>query len=226
MPVCGARWQSALASAVSCCSHLPHWGPLQVAAFYAAVQQRQVRTVVQHCMPFLQGDAAAWERRVYTFAQQRQLPALAAYIPTETPELRPSAYEMVLHAFLLAPGDHGRLLELVRGWPTRLYSVKALSDAVHARWARACKQGLERASFMSVRTAARGGLCSPEWMVLKLLMALLRWQRPGVAEDCCRLCVPGHHKSCREQAEAALDSSICRPPGATTAPKPASCCRS
>ena len=124
--------------------------------------KRQIHTIAQCCVPSLQGDATAWERRVYTFAQQRQLPALAAYIPTESPELRPSAYEMVLHAFLLAPGDHGRLLELVRGWPTRLYSVKALSDAVHARWACVCQQGLQSASFMSVRTAARASVCSPE----------------------------------------------------------------
>lgn len=105
---------------------------------------------------------------MYTFAQQRQLPALAAHIPTEAPELRPSAYEMVLHAFLLAPGDHGRLLELVRGWPTRLYSVKALSDAVHARWARACKAPASSLCAQLLMVVS----CNAEWMMPKLLMAI------------------------------------------------------
>jgi hypothetical protein len=35
-----------------------------------------------------QGDATAWERWVYLFAQLRQLPALAPHLPTARPRLR------------------------------------------------------------------------------------------------------------------------------------------
>ncbi|KAK9816865.1 hypothetical protein WJX72_006282 [[Myrmecia] bisecta] len=81
----------------------------------------------------LQKDAVAWERWVYLFAQLRRLPALAPHIPTEDPLLRQTAYEMVLHAFLLAPADHARLLAMVQAWPTKLYSVAALTEAVIQR---------------------------------------------------------------------------------------------
>lgn len=36
----------------------------------------------------MQGDATAWERWVYLFAQLRQLPALAPHLPTAHPRLR------------------------------------------------------------------------------------------------------------------------------------------
>lgn len=35
-----------------------------------------------------QGDASAWERQVYTFAQHRQLPLLGPFVPTAAPQLR------------------------------------------------------------------------------------------------------------------------------------------
>ena len=87
------------------------------------------------CEP--QGNAAAWERWVYMFAQLRQLPALAAHIPVREPRLRQTAYEMVLHAFLLSPGDHPRLLDALRRWPPDLYSIPALTQAVLQRCAAA-----------------------------------------------------------------------------------------
>ena len=77
-----------------------------------------------------QDNAAAWERWVYTFAQMRQLPAMAPHIPIEHPTLRQTAYEMMLHAFLLHRADHSILLALVKDWPTHLYSVTTLTDAV------------------------------------------------------------------------------------------------
>ena len=108
-----------------------------------------------------QGDATAWERWVYLFAQLRQLPVLAPHLPTANPRLRQvpclfvrataprcgvifcsrgcvpaqTAYELVLHAFLLAPVDHERLLMLLRAWPPSLYSIPALTEAVLQRCA-------------------------------------------------------------------------------------------
>ncbi len=81
-------------------------------------------------MLFLQDNAAAWERWVYMFAQMRQLPAMAPHIPIEHPTLRQTAYEMMLHAFLLNRADHSILLALVKDWPTHLYSVTTLTEAV------------------------------------------------------------------------------------------------
>ena len=73
---------------------------------------------------------------MYMFAQLRQLPALAAHIPTAEPRLRQTAYEMVLHAFLLSPADHPRLLDALRAWPPDLYSIPALTQSVLQRCAR------------------------------------------------------------------------------------------
>lgn len=72
---------------------------------------------------------------MYLFAQLRQLPALAPYIPTQSPRLRQTAYEMVLHAFLLAPSDHPRLLDALQRWPPDLYSVPSLTQSVVQRQA-------------------------------------------------------------------------------------------
>jgi len=62
-----------------------------------------------------------------------------------------TAYELVLHAFLLAPADHERLLALLRAWPPALYSIPALTEAVVQRRARRSPQLL--ASVVSVRPA-------------------------------------------------------------------------
>ncbi len=74
---------------------------------------------------------------MYLFAQLRQLSALAPYIPTHSPRLRQTAYEMVLHAFLLAPADHPRLLDALQRWPPDLYSVPSLTQSVVQRQATA-----------------------------------------------------------------------------------------
>ena len=55
------------------------------------------------CCAVLQGNALAWERWAYTFAQLRQLAALAPYLPAQAPRPKPSTYDMVLRSFLLAP---------------------------------------------------------------------------------------------------------------------------
>ena len=77
-----------------------------------------------------QDNAAAWERWVYMFTQWRQLSAMAPHIPVQDPTLRQTAYEMMLHAFLLSRADHSILLALVKDWPTHLYSVSTLIEAV------------------------------------------------------------------------------------------------
>lgn len=81
----------------------------------------------------VQDNAAAWERWVYVFAQLRQLAAMAPHIPIQTPRLRQTAYEMMLHAFLLSRSDHSILLALVKEWPTELYSAANLIEAVSQR---------------------------------------------------------------------------------------------
>jgi len=90
------------------------------------------RDILSRMLP-VQDDAAGWERWVYLFAQLRQLPALAPYIPTKEPRLRQTAYEMVLHAFLLSPTDHPRLLDALQRWPPDLYSVPSLTQSVVQR---------------------------------------------------------------------------------------------
>lgn len=45
----------------------------------------------------------AWERWVYTFAQLRQLAALAPHLPARQPQLKPTTCDMVLRSFLLSP---------------------------------------------------------------------------------------------------------------------------
>ena len=59
------------------------------------------------CPRLLKGDGEAWERWVYMFAQARQLPVLAPYIPVQEPRLRKMAYE-VSSAALLSPGTGSR----------------------------------------------------------------------------------------------------------------------
>ncbi|KAL0041397.1 hypothetical protein WJX79_002126 [Trebouxia sp. C0005] len=78
----------------------------------------------------LKDNAAMWEQWVYMFAQMQRLPAMAPHIPIEHPTLRQTAYEMMLHAFLLNRADHSILLALVKDWPTHLYSATTLTEAV------------------------------------------------------------------------------------------------
>ena len=68
------------------------------------------------------------------FAQWRQLAAMAPHIPTQTPRLRQTAHERMLHAFLLTRSDHSILLALVKEWPTELYSAETLTEAVLQRY--------------------------------------------------------------------------------------------
>ena len=106
-------------------------------------------TAIVHCTKVsVQDNAAVWERWVYMFAQMRQLPAMAPHIPIERPTLRQTAYEMMLHAFLLNRADHSILLALVKDWPTHLYSVTTLTEAV-----------LHRSATLVSHYTAMLGLC-------------------------------------------------------------------
>lgn len=64
---------------------------------------------------------------------QRRDAVLDAKVGSKILPLLPKAYEMVLTAFLMSPAHHGALLPLLRRWPTSVYSVPALTDAVLQR---------------------------------------------------------------------------------------------
>ena len=51
----------------------------------------------------MQTNALAWERWAFSFAQARQLAALAPVLPTHEPQLKQSIYDMVLSSMLLNP---------------------------------------------------------------------------------------------------------------------------
>ena len=70
---------------------------------------------------------------MHSFGQRRQLPALAPYVPVEDPQLRSTAYDMVLAALLLAPVHHKLLLALVHRWPSHLYNLQAFTEATLRR---------------------------------------------------------------------------------------------
>jgi hypothetical protein len=57
---------------------------------------------------------------VFHFAHLRQLPCLAPYIPTDSPVLKDTVYEVVLNAFLASPVDHARFLATVKVWLCKL----------------------------------------------------------------------------------------------------------
>ena len=97
------------------------------------------------CPRVLRGDASAWERWVFHFAHARALRSLAPYLPTENPTLNPTAYEVVLHAFLADAADHARFLACVRSWPPRLYGVPALVAATRRRIGDAADANARRA---------------------------------------------------------------------------------
>jgi len=86
------------------------------------------------CPRLLQGNAAAWERWVYMFAQVRQLPTLAPHIPVEEPRLRTTAYEVVLSSLLASTSDHEEMLRLIKIWPSKgLYSAEHICEKAQAR---------------------------------------------------------------------------------------------
>lgn len=107
-----------------------------------------------------QGKAAAWERAVHSFGQRRQLPALAPHVPVEEPRLRPTAYEMVLAALLLAPVHHKALLGLVHRWPPHLYNLQAFTEATLKRCP-PCPKALNPGAPLAAAPVQLAGILKP-----------------------------------------------------------------
>ncbi|PSC74814.1 vacuolar sorting-associated 41-like protein [Micractinium conductrix] len=89
------------------------------------------------CPRVLKTNALAWERWAFSFAQARQLAALAPVLPTHEPQLKQSIYDMVLSSMLLNPAEHGRLRAVVSSWPHGAYDAAALQAAVLSRMSHA-----------------------------------------------------------------------------------------
>ncbi|KNA17401.1 hypothetical protein SOVF_080170 [Spinacia oleracea] len=82
------------------------------------------------CPRLLQGSASAWERWIIRFAQLRQLPILARYMPTENPKLSDTLYELALVALALNPTYHKDFLSAVKSWPRSVYSALTILSEI------------------------------------------------------------------------------------------------
>ncbi|GBM04489.1 Vacuolar protein sorting-associated protein 41 [Araneus ventricosus] len=72
-------------------------------------------------------DKDVWETGIYRFAEIGQLRAIAPYVPTNE-NLVPAVYEMILNEFLQL--DQKGFLDLIRSWPSYLYSVPTIISVV------------------------------------------------------------------------------------------------
>ncbi|MCO5579749.1 hypothetical protein L7F22_033609 [Adiantum nelumboides] len=106
------------------------------------ILERQYAQAAALCPKLLRGSAAAWERCVFQFAQLRQLPALAPYIPTSNPQLRDTAYEIVLNALITNPAFHKQALSIIQTWPSAIYSVPAITTAIELQLSTSAKSPL------------------------------------------------------------------------------------
>ena len=82
----------------------------------------------QQCTQILGRNKELWEQYVYKFAQIKQLKSLSPYLPRGEPKLNPGIYEMVLNEFLQT--DFGGFLNLIKEWPSDLYNIQTLVNAV------------------------------------------------------------------------------------------------
>jgi hypothetical protein len=81
------------------------------------------------CPAILGLDRRLWQEEVFKFAQLKQLKAVAPHLPCSLDhKLEPAIYEMVLLDFLRT--DEEGFLELVRTWPSQLYSTSAVVHAL------------------------------------------------------------------------------------------------
>jgi hypothetical protein len=80
---------------------------------------------------FKQDARKHWEKWIFVFHKMGQLRTVSPFIPTSSPTLSSTVYEMVLNEFLMR--DPERFLRLVTQWPSELYSVKTIIDKVLAR---------------------------------------------------------------------------------------------
>nr|CAB3488657.1 unnamed protein product [Digitaria exilis] len=92
--------------------------------------ERKYAEAAQRCPKLLRGSPSAWERWVFHFAHLRQLPVLVPYIPTESPQLSDTAYEVALVALTTNPSFHELLLTTVKNWPPKLYSASPVISAI------------------------------------------------------------------------------------------------
>ncbi|KAI8838577.1 hypothetical protein BJ741DRAFT_681563 [Chytriomyces cf. hyalinus JEL632] len=78
----------------------------------------------------LRNDAKLWEEWVYLFIGVDKLAEILPFIPykPETAQLSKTAYEMNLSRFLET--DKKMFVHLIKTWPTDLYSLKVVTDAV------------------------------------------------------------------------------------------------
>ncbi|KAK3752405.1 hypothetical protein QZH41_008609, partial [Actinostola sp. cb2023] len=80
------------------------------------------------CVKVLNDDKKLWEDEVYKFARKHQLKAIAPYIPRGNVKLSSAIYEMVLYDFLKT--DCQKFQDMVKEWPSDLYSIQAIISAV------------------------------------------------------------------------------------------------
>ncbi|OWT37452.1 vacuolar protein sorting 41 [Cryptococcus neoformans Bt1] len=76
----------------------------------------------------LEQDVAAWEKWIDIFVQHQQLPAIIPYIPTQRPRLGRRVYEMVFTHLLI--NDKQALLKVITSWPTEIYDLTTLVEAI------------------------------------------------------------------------------------------------
>ncbi len=88
----------------------------------ALFSEGQYQQAAELCPGLLLDQGPLWEHWVYNFAHSRQLPLLAARLPTQAPQLRSMAYDLALASLLHSSAHHGLLLQLVHQWPSQLYS--------------------------------------------------------------------------------------------------------
>eukprot|EP00808_Paulinella_micropora_P028449 g15869.t1 len=77
----------------------------------------------------IEDNETLWENWIMTFLRENQMSALGPYVPTSSPKLKQSLYEVILHNFLL--NDHDGFLRTINTWPHRIYSIEAVIHAVN-----------------------------------------------------------------------------------------------
>ena len=115
------------------------------------------------CFCAAQGNELAWERWAYTFAQARQLGALAPTLPTDAPRLKPSTYDMVLAALLLNPAGAAARLAAACRQPA---GAGGGLLGLHARGPRLPSRSLSAADSCGIPPPAEHGMlldCVRRW---------------------------------------------------------------
>ncbi|KPU75594.1 uncharacterized protein Dana_GF22734, isoform B [Drosophila ananassae] len=95
--------------------------------------RKEYETAAKQCQLRLGNNKSLWEDAVFKFTGDQQLRPISAYLPTsESCELGPHVYEMVLFEFLEL--DVKGFLNLIKTWPSRLYNSQRVIDAVKAKF--------------------------------------------------------------------------------------------